>query len=323
MIGAFISGCASTSLSAQETAFFTATQPWGLIVFKRNCETPDQLRALSSGFRKAVGRRDAPVFIDQEGGRVQRLGPPSNSWRKYPAARKYDGLYGRDPVAALRAARHVGRLMAQDLVAAALRRTVYRCSTFRKPGAHDIIGDRAYSMQLERIIMLARAHVAGFLDGGVLPVMKHIPGHGRAMADSHLALPVVGASLAQACAFDFQPFAALADLPMAMTAHVVYSALDKENTATLSRKIISKIIRKEIGFQGLLMSDDLSMKALSGSFARESDRRAQCRVRYRASLQWQARRNGRGCGCCWCAQGQGTAARQIGAQNGAQAATLR
>lgn len=266
MIGAFISGCAGTALSAQEIAFFSSTRPWGLIVFKRNCETPDQLRALTSAFRDAVGRRDAPVFVDQEGGRVQRLGPPSNSWKKYPAARAYDTLYGSDPIAALRAARNVGRLMALDLRGAGITADCVPVLDLPQPGAHDVIGDRAYSMQLERIIMLARAHVSGFLDGGVLPVMKHIPGHGRAMADSHHALPVVDAPLSSLRALDFQPFTALADLPMAMTAHVVYTAIDKDRPATLSRKVISRFIRKEIGFDGLLMTDDLSMKALSGTF---------------------------------------------------------
>lgn len=266
MIGAFISGCAGHALSAQEFAFFEMAQPWGLILFKRNCETPEQLRALTQSFRSAVGRKDAPVFVDQEGGRVQRLGPPSNSWRKYPAARKYDVLYAQDPVAALRTARHVARLMAEDLAASGITADCLPVLDVPQQGSHDIIGDRAYSLSIERVIMLARAHVAGFLDGGILPVMKHIPGHGRAMADSHLSLPIVDAPLTELRATDFPPFAALADLPMAMTAHVIYSTIDKENSATLSRKIISQIVRKEIGFRGLLMTDDLSMKALSGSF---------------------------------------------------------
>jgi beta-N-acetylhexosaminidase len=271
MTSAFISGCAGTSLTAAEIAFFERMQPWGLILFKRNCETPEQLRALTGAFRQAAGKRDAPVFVDQEGGRVQRLGPPSNAWRKYPAARAYDTLYERDPVAALRAARNVARLMARDLIEAGITADCLPVLDLPQEGAHDIIGDRAYSMKLERIVMLARAHVAGFLDQGVLPVMKHIPGHGRAQADSHEVLPIVEAPLKTLRATDFQPFAALADLPMAMTAHVVFSALDKDNPATLSKKIIGKTIRKEIGFDGLLMSDDLSMKALSGSLTERVD----------------------------------------------------
>jgi beta-N-acetylhexosaminidase len=265
MTSAFITGCGATTLTDAEVSFLQRTDPWGLILFKRNCETPDQVRALCSHFRKAVGRRHAPVFVDQEGGRVQRLGPPSNSWRRYPAARRYADLYDADPVAALRAARHVGRLMARDLAEAGISADCLPVLDVPQPGSHDVIGDRAYAASLERVIMLARAHVSGFLDGGILPVMKHIPGHGRSMTDSHHALPVVEASLAELRATDFQPFAALADLPMAMTAHVVYTSLDAERPATLSRTIISEVIRGEIGFRGLLMSDDLSMKALSGT----------------------------------------------------------
>ena len=264
-IGATILGCASTSFSAAETAFFQSANPWGLILFKRNCDTPEQVKALTAQFRAAVGRKDAPVFIDQEGGRVQRLGPPSNSWRKYPAGRRYGDLYERDPVAAFRAARHVGRLMAEDLMAIGITADCVPVLDVPQADGHQIIGDRAYGTSPERVIMLARAHIAGFADGGVLPVIKHIPGHGRAKADSHLSLPVVDATRAELAAVDFPPFAALADAPMAMTAHVVYSALDKTAPATTSKKVVN-IIRKEIGFRGLLMTDDLSMKALSGTF---------------------------------------------------------
>ena len=271
-IGAFISGCSGTSLTDREISFFQRAAPWGLILFKRNCETPDQLKALTSAFRSAVGRRDAPVFVDQEGGRVQRLGPPSNAWRKYPPARAYGDLYAVDAVKSLRSARHVGRLMAEDLIAAGITVDCVPVLDVPQPDAHDIIGNRAYSMNREEIIALARAHVAGLLDGGVLPVIKHIPGHGRARADSHLALPVVDASKVELAGHDFPPFAAFADAPMAMTAHVVYSAIDKAAPATLSAKVIKKVIRGEIGFRGLLMTDDLSMKALSGSYAEKTSR---------------------------------------------------
>ena len=264
-IGAAIFGCAGLSLTAAETKFFCEFNPWGLIVFKRNCETPEQLRALTASFRSAVGRKDAPVFIDQEGGRVQRLGPPSNSWRKYPAGCKYGVLYERDPLLAFRAARHVGRLMAEDLMAVGINADCVPVLDVPQADGHQIIGDRAYSLNAERVIMLARAHIAGFADGGVLPVIKHIPGHGRARADSHLALPIVDAMRKELEAIDFLPFAAHADAPMAMTAHVIYTALDKNAPATTSKKVIN-IIRKEIGFRGLLMTDDLSMKALSGTF---------------------------------------------------------
>lgn len=271
-IGAFISGCLGTSLSDAERAFFARRNPFGLILFKRNCQTPEQLKSLTRDFRAAVGRRNAPVFIDQEGGRVQRLGPPSNAWRQYPPARAYGDAYALDAVTALRSARNVGRLMADDLIAAGITANCVPVLDVPQPGAHEIIGSRAYSDRIELIMALARAHAAGFADGGILPVVKHVPGHGRARADSHLELPVVEAKRAELETVDFPPFAAFADAPMAMTAHVVFTALDKTAPATLSRKVISTVIRKEIGFRGLLMTDDLSMKALTGSYAERTQR---------------------------------------------------
>jgi beta-N-acetylhexosaminidase len=271
-IGAFISGCLGPALNPSERAFFARSNPFGLILFRRNCETPEQLKRLTDDFRAAVGRKTAPVFIDQEGGRVQRLGPPSNAWRQYPPARAYGEAYARDPLTALRSARNVGRMMAEDLIAAGITANCVPVLDVPQPGAHEIIGSRAYSDRIEQIMALARAHAAGFVDGGVLPVVKHIPGHGRAKADSHLELPVVDASLTELRAVDFPPFAAFADAPMAMTAHVVFTALDKSAPATLSRKVISAVIRKEIGFRGLLMTDDLSMKALTGSYAERTGR---------------------------------------------------
>ena len=271
-IGAFISGCAGLQLSDAERDFFRRTSPWGLIVFKRNCETPAQLAALTADFRACVGRKNAPVLVDQEGGRVQRLGPPSNSWRKYPSARAFGDRYAQSPVDALRAARYLARLMAADMIASGITVDCLPVLDVPQAGAHDVIGNRAYSMARDEIIALGRAHVAGLMDGGVLPVMKHIPGHGRAKADSHMALPVVDTPLDELRVTDFAPFAALADLPMAMSAHVVYTAIDKTAPATLSSKVIKKIIRGEIGFDGLLMTDDLSMKALSGSFTEKVQR---------------------------------------------------
>lgn len=262
---AFICGCEGPALTPAEVAFFQDKNPWGLILFKRNCETPAQLIALTAAFRSAVGRKDAPVFIDQEGGRVQRLGPPSNFWRKYPPARSYGELYATNPLAAIRAARHVGRLMAEDLFELGITADCVPVLDVPQAGAHDVIGNRAYSLNPEQVMVLARAHAAGFMDGGVLPVMKHIPGHGRAEVDSHYNLPVVNARREDLEKVDFPPFAAFADAPMAMTAHVIYTALDKTAPATLSKKIIKKVIRETIGFRGLLMTDDLSMKALSGT----------------------------------------------------------
>jgi beta-N-acetylhexosaminidase len=264
-IGRLIVGCAGTALGDLEARFLAGRNPWGLILFKRNCETPTQVKALTSHFRELVGRRDAPVFIDQEGGRVQRLGPPSNSWRKYPAARAYGDLFATDPVRALRSARRIGRLMAEDMSEIGITVDCLPVLDVPQPGSHGVIGDRGYSMSPAAVIGLARAHVAGIIDGGVLPVVKHIPGHGRAQTDSHHELPVVEASRSELEAVDFVPFAAFADAPMAMTAHLVYLALDKKRPATLSPTIINRVIRNDIGFDGLLLTDDLSMKALSGT----------------------------------------------------------
>ena len=271
-IRSFIGSCEGLHLSAAETDFFRQQNPWGLILFKRNCETPAQLKTLTTAFREAVGRKDAPVFIDQEGGRVQRLGPPSNYWRKYPQARAYGDLYAKSPLAALRAARHVGRLMAEDLIEAGITADCLPVLDVPQAGSHDVIGNRAYSLNIEQVMALARAHAAGFMDGGVLPVMKHIPGHGRSEVDSHHNLPVVNASRAELEQIDFPPFAAFADAPMAMTAHVIYTAIDKTAPATLSKKVIKSVIREAIGFRGLLITDDLSMKALSGTLTEKSEK---------------------------------------------------
>jgi beta-N-acetylhexosaminidase len=272
MIKAFITGCSGLFLTPEETKFMTAHQPWGLILFKRNCQTPDQLRELTESFRAAVGRKDAPVFIDQEGGRVQRLSPQSGPWRQYPSARSYGKLFENCPLLALRATRHVGRLMAEDLMDAGITANCLPVLDVPQPSGHDVIGNRAYALRNDQIMIIARAHTAGLMDGGVMPVMKHIPGHGRAEVDSHLSLPIVKATRAELEQVDFPPFAALADLPMAMTAHVVYTALDADNPCTTSRKIISGVIRKLIGFRGLLMTDDLSMKALSGTNKQKIDK---------------------------------------------------
>jgi beta-N-acetylhexosaminidase len=269
-ISAFISGCASTSLSQDERKFFSETQPWGLILFGRNCQTPDQIRELTSEFRSLVNRKDAPVLIDQEGGRVQRLGPPKNYWTKYPAAASFGKLYNTCAVHAFRAARNVAHLMADDLVEVGVNVNCLPVLDVPQPGAHNIIGDRAYATQGETILALARCHVAGMLDGGVLPVMKHIPGHGRASVDSHLELPVVTVDRAALESVDFKTFAGFADCPMAMTAHVVYEALDPTQPATLSRIVLRDVVRKQLGFLGLLMSDDLSMKALRGTYAQKT-----------------------------------------------------
>jgi beta-N-acetylhexosaminidase len=259
---AFICGCAGTVLSDAERRFFREADPLGFILFARNCEGRDQVRALVDALRDTVGRADAPVLIDQEGGRVQRLRPPH--WRAYPAARRLGDLYARDPPTGLRVLRNVTLLMARDLHALGINVDCVPVLDVPQPGAHDIIGDRAYGLDVETVVTLARTVATAMLDSGVLPVVKHIPGHGRAMADSHKALPVVDASAHTLRSIDFAPFAAMADMPLAMTAHVVYQAFDATAPATASPVMIG-LIRGEIGFDGLLMTDDLGMGALSGT----------------------------------------------------------
>jgi beta-N-acetylhexosaminidase len=260
--GAFICGSSGPELTADEVAFLRESDPWGFILFRRNIDTPEQTLALTEHFRSIVGR-NAPVLVDQEGGRVQRLGPPH--WPRYPPARRFGEIYAADPLAGLAAARSTARLIADDLHRLGITVDCLPLCDVPQPGSHDIIGDRAYAEAPESVALLARAAMAGLMEGGVLPVVKHVPGHGRAHADSHLSLPVVGAAREDLARIDFLPFAALADAPMAMTAHVVYSALDPDAPATLSASIIGSVIREGIGFGGLLMSDDLSMKALTGS----------------------------------------------------------
>ena len=260
---AFISGCSGLTLNKSEVAFFERFSPWGLILFKRNCESSSQVIALVNAYRRAVGRSDAPVFIDQEGGRVQRIGPPQ--WRAYPPASSFGKLYALNPGLALRSARSLGHLMASELYDLGLTASCMPVLDVPQSDAHEVIGNRAYDPKVERVMVLARAHMAGLLDGGILPVIKHIPGHGRAVVDSHLHLPVVTTSRLELESHDFVPFTGFADCPMAMTAHVVYSAIDPKHPATLSRKVVRNVIRKVIGFEGLLITDDLSMKALGGT----------------------------------------------------------
>ena len=262
---ACILGCSGLSLGAEERAFFTDVRPRGFILFKRNVDTPDQVRALVASLRACLGRPDAPVLIDQEGGRVQRLGPPH--WRRYPPSSVYGRLAVNDPLLRREISRLGARLMAHDLSELGINADCLPVLDVPQPGAHDIIGDRAYAQTPDEIAILGRAAAEGLIAGGVLPVIKHIPGHGRAGADSHMALPRVDASIDVLSAIDFAPFRVLSDMPMAMTAHVVYTAIDRLRPATTSRKLIGRTIRGAIGFDGLLMSDDLSMKALSGDFA--------------------------------------------------------
>ncbi len=258
---AFITGVEGTSLSGDERSFLREADPWGLILFKRNVDTPEQVARLTSSFRNEVGR-DAPVLVDQEGGRVQRLGPPH--WPTYPPGAAFGRVYDHDRPAGLRAAWLGARLIAADLAAVGIDVNCLPVADVPAPGADQVIGDRAYGDNPDKVAAVARAAAEGSLAGGVLPVLKHVPGHGRATADSHMALPVVDAPLAALEATDFPPFRALSDLPVAMTAHVVFRAIDPIDPATTSATVIQRVIREWIGFHGLLMSDDISMQALSG-----------------------------------------------------------
>ena len=263
---AAIFGCTGAKLTPDEFAFLREADPLGFIIFARNITTPDATRALVASFREAVGRADAPVLIDQEGGRVARLRPPH--WRKAPPARVFSEratVRGHD--AAIAAVRTNFRLIAAELIDIGVDVDCAPVADVPVPGAHDVIGDRAYGADPATIALYARAVADGLLDGGVIPVVKHVPGHGRAKADSHLELPVVSAPRAELEQTDFAPFKALSDLPWAMTAHIKYLAIDPEHPATTSAFLIENVIRRHIGFGGLLLSDDLSMQALAGSMA--------------------------------------------------------
>jgi len=262
---AFISGCAGTSLSDDERAFFAETRPCGLILFARNCQSVSQLRTITEDFRDAVESDAALVLIDQEGGRVQRLRPPQ--WRQMPPARVYGDLYLHDPEGARAAAFAGGRLIATELREAGITVNCTPVLDVPEAGSHDIIGDRAFSFDPGVVSNLGRAVVEGTLAGGVLPVIKHIPGHGRAMADSHLSLPRIDASAEELIEVDFRPFMALCHAPLAMTAHVLLTAFDEERPASTSPVIMGEVIRELIGLTGLVMSDDIGMQALGGPFA--------------------------------------------------------
>ncbi|MDE2465966.1 MAG: beta-N-acetylhexosaminidase [Alphaproteobacteria bacterium] len=265
-----IYGCASRQLTADEIAFFRDVRPFGYILFGRNIESPDQVRALVDQLRLASGDENAVVLIDQEGGRVARLKPPY--WRARPPAARFADLYAMHVEAGREAVYLNARLIAQDLLELGINVDCMPVLDVPVSGAHDIIGDRAYGHAPAPVIDLGRRVIEGLLDGGVLPVMKHIPGHGRALSDSHVALPTVTSTHAELSASDFCTFRSLRDCPMAMTAHVVYTAIDAHQPATTSSKVIEEIIRGEIGFDGLLMSDDLSMQALDGPMASRAAR---------------------------------------------------
>ena len=264
---AAIFGCAGTVLGDAEKAFYQRVDPLGFILFQRNCQSPDQVRALVASMRETVGRH-APVLIDQEGGRVQRLRPPH--WTARPAMARYGRLAATDPNLASRAAALHARLIAADLIALGIDVDCAPVLDVPVPDVTEAIGDRAISTDPRIVAMLGMAVSDALLAAGVMPVIKHLPGHGRALVDSHGTVPVVRASRAELAAVDLVPFKAMADAPWGMTCHCIFTALDPDQPATRSPKVIAELIRGEIGFEGVLVSDDLSMGALSGPYEQRS-----------------------------------------------------
>jgi len=263
---AVILGCAGTELTAEERAFFRDVDPLGFILFARNVADPDQMRRLTGDLRAAIGRDDAPILIDQEGGRVARLKPPH--WRAMPPAAKFGDIAMIDRARAAAAVRINHELLAGELRAIGIDVDCTPVLDLKRPETTTAIGDRAFAADPHLVADLGRAAAEGLMAGGVIPVIKHIPGHGRATLDSHLDLPRIDAEFDALVDSDFVPFRKLNDLPWGITAHLVYSAIDPEKPATLSPRVINEVIRGEIGFTGLLISDDMSMKALQGSLDR-------------------------------------------------------
>jgi beta-N-acetylhexosaminidase len=257
-----IFGLSGLELSADERAFFRDADPAGYVLFARNCASRAQLRALTDDLRAIHGRERTFICIDQEGGRVARMKPPE--WQAYPTGEAFDRLYDVAPVSAIEAARVNAHALGLDLAEAGISVDATPLLDIRQPGAHDVIGDRALGSEPMRVAALGKAVLEGLAAAGVAGIVKHMPGHGRAMADSHRELPKVTAS-AEELEVDLAPFRALAQAPIAMSAHVLYTAWDRENPATLSPFVIETVIRQRIGFDGLLLTDDLDMEALSGS----------------------------------------------------------
>ncbi|MBB53034.1 MAG: beta-N-acetylhexosaminidase [Magnetovibrio sp.] len=257
-----IYGCAGLELSRAELEFFRRSNPIGLILFTRNCEAPDQIKKLIADFKNAVNVVDPLILIDQEGGRVQRLGPPN--WPAYPAVGCVAAVANIDPARGLRYMSLLGRLLASDLAPLGITVNCAPVLDVLQPETHEIIGNRALGDDPSLVTRFGRALSEGLLAGGVLPVIKHLPGHGRARVDSHTELPRVDTPLAELESVDFLPFHALRDMPLAMTAHVVFEALDPDRPATTSPRALQSAVRNRIGYSGLLMSDDICMRALNG-----------------------------------------------------------
>ena len=258
-----IYGLAGERLSEDERLFFGDADPAGYILFKRNCADPEQLRALTDELRAIHGREVLPILIDQEGGRVARMKPPA--WPEFPSGERFAGLYRSAPMSAIEAVRANASAIAALLRDVGINVDCLPLLDVRQPGATDIIGDRALGSDPMQVAALGRATLDGLREGGVVGVIKHMPGHGRALVDSHKELPIVDAS-EEALEIDLEPFTTLRHAPMGITAHVVYTAWDRDRPASLSPIVIEAVIRGRIGFDGLLMTDDLGMSALSGSF---------------------------------------------------------
>jgi beta-N-acetylhexosaminidase len=269
MLASFITGCAGELLSADEWRFMQDARPAGLILFDRNCASPEQVRALVNQFKDAVGRDDLLIAIDQEGGRVQRLKPPV--WRQLPSAASLGALYRRDHAKGFEAVAAISQLTALELARLDINMNCVPVLDLTMASTHAVIGTRSFGGDPAVVVSLGRGVAEAHLSGGVIPVMKHIPGHGRATRDSHQDLPVVDASRAELAASDFAPFRALAGYPAAMTAHVVFTAIDPDQPASTSPIVISDVIRGEIGFDGLLLSDDIGMGALHGSAGKRAE----------------------------------------------------
>ncbi|WP_338444915.1 beta-N-acetylhexosaminidase [Pelagerythrobacter marensis] len=264
-----IFGLSGTSLNAGERDFFRDADPAGYILFGRNCDTRDQLRALTDSLRELHGRERLFICIDQEGGRVARLRPPH--WGEYPAGEAFDRLYRLAPASAIEAARVNAEAMALELSAMGITVDCHPPLDVRRDGAHDVIGDRALGSEPMQVAAIGRAILDGLARGGVAGCIKHMPGHGRSSTDTHKELPTVTASAAE-LETDLAPFRSLANAPVGMTGHLLFTAWDSENPATLSPTVIGEVIRGQIGFDGLLLTDDIDMEALAGSVPERAER---------------------------------------------------
>ncbi len=268
---AFICGLEGLSLTDDEREFISRHRPWGGILFARNISSPPQVHELCQAFRECLEDPEAPIFIDQEGGRVQRIKPPNV--RAYPAGRVYGEIYEKDKIAGVEAARLGAKLIGLDLASLGITGNCLPVLDMPSDGSDPAIGDRAFGFDVDTVSTLGAAAIGGLSSAGVLPVMKHLPGHGRAIVDSHMDLPVVDCDIETLDASDFVPFRLNANrTPLAMSAHIVFSAVDEDNPATLSKRVIDSVIRGRIGYSGVLMSDDLSMGALSGSLAERTSK---------------------------------------------------